>query len=280
MPPPLPTDFHGLAALQPALPWPRATAAIEPREGNLASAVSYAGFATNHFGDHLAVRNCSPLRNLRPRPVHNARELLSRTRDVRFAQNPCRARGSGKMSFPHTETTGPSGGTRPVRVSDWSGVVGCGRIAAEHFSCATSWMNIRCVQEFSQRVAERPVLVTSIENRSIGRCSKIASLMTDLAVPKLACAFGLAASRSAPLWAASRCGFGAAGGLERRVLDAPRAGLATPRKRCYLPRSFRILFGATTWRAGPPSLFGRWCATIKWICAARRSFLQDQPTSF
>src|SRR5204863_5502973 len=85
--------FARLAALKPAQPMPARPAAIRtPGEDDTLGRLLGAGIATNHFGEHLAIRNWFSTPEF-AEPACTTLELLSRTRDesvshkTRAAQN-------------------------------------------------------------------------------------------------------------------------------------------------------------------------------------------------
>src|SRR5258708_25761696 len=127
------------------------------------------------------------------------------------------------MAFPRHGNHRPRRRHRHVRVPDWSGVVGCRRIASRAILYARFCQEHSLLQELSQRVAERPVLVTFngksfdwplLENRF--------TMTRSIAVPKLAAHLDLLHPARA-LWKL-RLGSVRLVELERHVLDAPRLG--------------------------------------------------------
>src|SRR5438105_1043952 len=104
--------FSRLAALKPSRPMPARPAAIRtPGEEDTLSRLLGAGIATNHFGEHLAVRNWFSTPEYTD-PSSTTLELLSRTRDESLSRKTLAAlEDSEKWLFLDTETTGLAGGT-------------------------------------------------------------------------------------------------------------------------------------------------------------------------
>src|SRR2546425_7034727 len=104
--------FSRLAALKPSRPMPARSAAIRtPGEDDSLGRLLGAGVATNHFGEHLAVRNWfSTPEFTDPSPI--ALDLLSNHRDESLTRKTRAALDdSTKWLFLDTETTGLAGGT-------------------------------------------------------------------------------------------------------------------------------------------------------------------------
>src|SRR5260370_6146762 len=96
--------FARLAALKPTKPMPvRPTAIRAPGEEDLLGRLLGGGVATNHFGEHLAVRKRFSTPEFAD-PSSTTLELLSRTRDE-SAMRKTRAslQDSAKMLFLRTE---------------------------------------------------------------------------------------------------------------------------------------------------------------------------------
>src|SRR5713101_1237502 len=104
--------FSMLAALKPARPMPARPAAIRtPGEEDSLSRILGAGVATNHFGEHLAIRNWFSTPEFAG-PSSTTLELLSRTRDESLSRKTRAAlENPEKWLFLDTETTGLAGGT-------------------------------------------------------------------------------------------------------------------------------------------------------------------------
>jgi len=216
--------FSRLAALKPARPMqPRPAAIRTPSEEDVLGRLLGAGVATNHFGEHLAVRNWFSTPEFAD-PSSTTLELLSRTRDESVSRKTFTAlEDPGKWLFLDTETTGLAGGTGTyaflIGLAWWD----AGGLQVEQFFMRDFAEEHSLLQELSQRVAERPVLVTFngksfdwplLENRF--------TMTRSIAVPKLAAHLDLLHPARA-LWRL-RLGSVRLVELERRVLDAPRLG--------------------------------------------------------
>src|SRR6266478_1647620 len=216
--------FSRLAALKPARPMPARPAAIRtPGEEDVLGTLLGAGVATNHFGEHLAVRNWFSTPEFAD-PSSTTLELLSRTRDESVSRKTrATLENPEKWLFLDTETTGLAGGTGTyaflIGLAWWD----AGGLQAEQFFMRDFAEEHSVLQELSQRVAERPVLVTFngksfdwplLENRF--------TMTRSIAVPKLAAHLDLLHPARA-LWKL-RLGSVRLVELERRVLDAPRLG--------------------------------------------------------
>src|SRR5258708_19341973 len=107
-----PDNFGRLGALHPARPMPARPAAIRtPGEEDVLSRLLSAGVATNHFGEHLAVRNWFSTPEFAD-PSSTTLELLSRTRDESVSRKTRAAlENPEKWLFLDAETTGLAGGT-------------------------------------------------------------------------------------------------------------------------------------------------------------------------
>jgi uncharacterized protein YprB with RNaseH-like and TPR domain len=216
--------FSRLAALKPARPMPARPAAIRtPGEEDALGRLLGAGVATNHFGEHLAIRNWFSTPEF-TEPSSITLELLSRTRDESLSRKTRAAlENPEKWLFLDTETTGLAGGTGTyaflIGLAWWD----AGGLQAEQFFMRDFAEEHSLLQELSQRVAERPVLVTFngksfdwslLENRF--------TMTRSIAVPKLAAHLDLLHPARA-LWKL-RLGSVRLVELERYVLDAPRLG--------------------------------------------------------
>src|SRR6266436_1562259 len=216
--------FSMLAALKPARPMPARPAAIRtPGEEDTLSRILGAGVATNHFGEHLTIRNWFSTPEFAG-PSSTTLELLSRTRDESLSRKTRAAlQDSEKWLFLDTETTGLAGGTGTyaflIGVAWWD----AGGLQAEQFFMRDFAEEHSLLQELSQRVAERPVLVTFngksfdwplLENRF--------TMTRSIAVPKLAAHLDLLHPARA-LWKL-RLGSVRLVELERHVLDARTLG--------------------------------------------------------
>src|SRR5712692_966100 len=216
--------FSMLAALKPARPMPAHPAAIRtPGEEDTLSRILGAGVATNHFGEHLTIRNWFSTPEFGG-PSAVALDLLSRTRGEPLSGRAHTALADpSKWLFLDTETTGLAGGTGTyaflVGIAWWD----AGGLEVEQFFMRDFAEEHSLLYELSQRVAERPVLVTFngksfdwplLENRF--------TMTRSIAVPKLAAHLDLLHPARA-LWKL-RLGSVRLAELERHVLDAPRLG--------------------------------------------------------
>src|SRR6267154_76817 len=153
--------FSRLAALKPSQPMPARPAAIRPPdEEDALGRILGAGIATNHFGDHLAIRNWFSTPEV-AEPSDTTLELLSRTRDEsRSRKTRAALQDPEKWLFLDTETTGLAGGTGTyaflIGLAWWD----AGGLQVEQFFMRDFAEEHSLLQELSQRVAERPVLVT------------------------------------------------------------------------------------------------------------------------
>src|SRR6266852_4963319 len=216
--------FSMLAALKPARPMPARPAAIRtPGEEDTLSRILGAGVATNHFGEHLTIRNWFSTPEFAG-PSSTTLELLSRTRDESLSRKTRAAlQDSEKWLFLDTETTGLAGGTGTyaflIGVAWWD----AGGLQAEQFFMRDFSEEHSLLQELSQRVAERPVLVTFNGKSFDWPLLESRFTMTrSIAVPKLAAHLDLLHPARA-LWKL-RLGSVRLVELERHVLDAPRLG--------------------------------------------------------
>ena len=203
---------------------PTRPAAIRtPGEEDALGRLLGAGVATNHFGEHLAVRNWFSTPEF-VEPSSTTLELLSHTRDESVSRKTRSAlEDPEKWLFLDTETTGLAGGTGTyaflIGLAWWD----AGGLQVEQFLMRDFAEEHSLLQELSQRLAERPVLVTFngksfdwplLENRF--------TMTRSIAVPKLAAHLDLLHPARA-LWKL-RLGSVRLVELERQVLDAPRLG--------------------------------------------------------
>jgi uncharacterized protein YprB with RNaseH-like and TPR domain len=203
---------------------PERPAAIRtPGEEDTLGRLLGAGVATNHFGEHLAVRNWFSTPEF-AEPSCTTLELLSRTRDESVSRKTRAAlEDPEKWLFLDTETTGLAGGTGTyaflIGLAWWD----AGGLQVEQFLMRDFAEEHSLLQELSQRVAERPVLVTFngksfdwplLENRF--------TMTRSIAVPKLGAHLDLL-HPARTLWKL-RLGSVRLVELERHVLDAPRLG--------------------------------------------------------
>jgi uncharacterized protein len=216
--------FSRLAALKPARPIPAQSAAVRaPGEEDVLSRLLGAGIASNHFGEYLAIRNWFSTPEFAD-PSSTTLELLSRSRDESVSRKTRAALGDPeKWLFLDTETTGLAGGTGTyaflIGLAWWD----AGGLQVEQFFMRDFAEEHSLLQELSQRVAERPVLVTFngksfdwplLENRF--------TMTRSIAAPKPATHLDLLHPARA-LWKL-RLGSVRLMDLERWVLDAPLLG--------------------------------------------------------
>jgi uncharacterized protein YprB with RNaseH-like and TPR domain len=216
--------FSRLAALKPTRAIPARPAAIRtPDETDSLGRLLGADVARNHFGEHLAIRNWFSTPEFTD-PSSTTLELLSRTRDESLSRKTHAAlEDPEKWLFLDTETTGLAGGTGTyaflIGLAWWD----AGGLQIEQILMRDFAEEHSLLQELSQRVAERPVLVTFngksfdwplLENRF--------TMTRSIAVPKLLAHLDLLHPARA-LWKL-RLGSVRLVELERHVLDAPRLG--------------------------------------------------------
>src|SRR5438552_2759364 len=216
--------FARLAALKPAQPMPARPAAIRtPGEDDTLGRLLGAGIATNHFGEHLAIRNWFSTPEF-AEPSFTTLELLSHTRNESVSRKARAAlQDPGKWLFLDTETTGLAGGTGTyaflIGLAWWD----AGGLQVEQFFMRDFAEEHSLLQELSRRLKERPVLVTFngksfdwplLENRF--------TMTRSIAVPKLAAHLDLLHPARA-LWKL-RLGSVRLVELERHVLGMPRPG--------------------------------------------------------
>src|SRR5690349_8658730 len=216
--------FSRLSALKPVRQMPARPSAIRtPGEEDTLGRLLGAGVASNHFGEHLAVRNWFSTPEF-AEPASTTLELLSRTRDETLSRKTRAAlEDPDKWLFLDTETTGLAGGTGTyaflIGLAWWD----AGGLQVEQFFMRDFSEEHSLLQELSLRIAERPVLVTFngksfdwplLENRF--------TMTRSIAVPKLTAHLDLLHPARA-LWKL-RLGSVRLVELERHVLDAPRMG--------------------------------------------------------
>ncbi len=198
--------FSRLAALKPSQPMHGRPAAIRPPdEEDALGRILGAGIATNHFGDHLAIRNWFSTPEF-AEPSGTTLELLSRTRDESLSRKTRAAlQDPEKWLFLDTETTGLAGGTGTyaflIGLAWWD----AGGLQVEQF-----FMRDFAEEHSNGKSFDWPLL----ENRF--------TMTRSIAVPKLAAHLDLLHPARA-LWKL-RLGSVRLVELERHVLDAPRLG--------------------------------------------------------
>jgi len=216
--------FSRLSALKPTRSIAARPVAIRtPGEEDALGRLLGAGVATNHFGEHLAIRNWFSTPEF-AEPSPTTLELLSRTRDELVSRKTRAAlKDPEKWLFLDTETTGLAGGTGTyaflIGLAWWD----AGGLQVEQFFMRDFSEEHSLLQELSQRLSERPVLVTFngksfdwplLENRF--------TMTRSIGVPKLAAHLDLLHPARA-LWKL-RLGSVRLMELERHILDAPRLG--------------------------------------------------------
>ena len=216
--------FSRLAALKPtravtARPSPIRT----PGEDDALARILGAGVATNHFGEHLSVRNWFSTPEFTDLSSA-ALDLLSNHRDEPTARKTRAALDDpAKWLFLDTETTGLAGGTGTyaflVGLAWWD----AGGLQVEQFCMRDFTEEYSILHELSERLAARPVLVTFNGKSFDWPLLESRFIMTrSIPAPKLAAHLDLLHPARA-LWKL-RLGSVRLVELERHVLDAPRLG--------------------------------------------------------
>lgn len=216
--------FARLAALKPARTFPERPPDLRtPDENDPISRLLGGGIARNRYGDHLSIRNWfSTPEFTAPSPL--ALDLLSRTRDETISRRTRAALANpDKWLFLDTETTGLAGGTGTyaflVGLAWWD----AGGLQVEQMFLRDFSEEHSLLEELSDRLTERPVLVTFngktfdwplLENRF--------TMTRAIRVPPLAAHLDLLHPARA-LWK-FRVGSVRLVDLERHVLDTARLG--------------------------------------------------------
>jgi uncharacterized protein len=216
--------FSRLAALKPTRGTASRPAALRAPDGedSLARLLG-AAIATNHYGEHVSVRNWFSSPEFAA-PADLTLELLSRTRDATLSKRTRVALADPtKWLFLDTETTGLAGGTGTyaflVGLAWWDS----GGLQMEQLFMRDFAEEHSILHELAARLAERPVLVTFngksfdwplLENRF--------TMTRAISTPWLAAHLDLLHPARA-LWKL-RLGSVRLVELERHVLDAPRLG--------------------------------------------------------
>src|SRR5271169_368770 len=223
--------FSRLAALKPTRGSPaRATTRLadlrEPDETDPLSVMWGAGIARNHYGEHLAIRNWFSTPEF-AEPSAAALRLLAKAPSAKAGRytgkHANELNDPTKWLFLDTETTGLSGGTGTyaflVGLAWWD----AGGLQVEQLFLRDFCQEHSLLQELSDRLAERPVLVTFngktfdwplLENRF--------TMTRAIRVPRLAAHLDLLHPARA-LWKL-RLGSVRLADLERHVLEAERLG--------------------------------------------------------
>jgi uncharacterized protein YprB with RNaseH-like and TPR domain len=216
--------FSRLAALRPARSVPARPATLRtPNEDDALARLLGAGVATNHFGEHLSIRNWFSTPEF-SEPSSASLDLLSRTRDESVSRKTRAAlQDPEKWLFLDTETTGLAGGTGTyaflVGLAWWD----AGGLQVEQFLMRDFTEEYSLLHELSARVAERPVLVTFNGKSFDWPLLESRFTMTrSIAAPRLTAHLDLLHPARA-LWKL-RLGSVRLVELERHVLDAPRLG--------------------------------------------------------
>jgi len=216
--------FSRLAALRPARPSLQGPPALrEPEHDDAFARLIGAGVASNHFGEHLALRKWhSTPESFEPSAV--ALELLARTRNAELTHHTRAAlEDPAKWLFLDTETTGLAGGTGTYPFLVGVGWWDAGGLQVEQFFMRDFAEEHSLLHELAARLGERPVLLTFngksfdwplLENRF--------TMTRAIPAPKLAAHLDLLHPARA-LWKL-RLGSVRLIQLERHVLDAPRLG--------------------------------------------------------
>src|SRR5258708_3130611 len=216
--------FSRLAALKPARPRPSGAELLRaPHAEDSLSRLLGAGIATNHYGQHVLVRNWFSSPEF-AEISELSLELLSRNRDEALDRRTQAALADpAKWVFLDTETTGLAGGTGTyaflIGLAWWD----AGALQVEQFFMRDFGDEHAILHEVASRLAERPVLVTFngksfdwplLENRF--------TMTRSIPVPRLAAHLDLLHPARA-LWKL-RLGSVRLVELERHVLDAARLG--------------------------------------------------------
>ena len=216
--------YSRLAALRPARPGLSRPATLRaPNREDFLSQLLGAGIATNHYGEHICVRNWFSSPEF-AQPSDLALDLLSRSRDEVMTKRTRKAVADPeKWLFLDTETTGLSGGTGTyaflVGLAWWD----AGGLQVEQLFLRDFAEEHSILHEVARRLAERPVLVTFngktfdwplLENRF--------TMTRAIPVPRLAAHLDLVHPARA-LWR-PRLGSVRLVDLERYVLDPVRLG--------------------------------------------------------
>src|SRR6266403_254571 len=128
--------------------------------GNVLGTLLGAGVATNHFGEHLAVRNWFSTPEFAD-PSSTTLELLSRTRDESVSRKTrATLENPEKWLFLDTDTTGLAGGTGTyaflIGLAWWD----AGGLQVEQFFMRDLDEEHSLLLELSERMSKRSVLVT------------------------------------------------------------------------------------------------------------------------
>src|ERR1700730_15612290 len=153
--------FSRLSALKPTRSIATRPAVIRtPGEDDTLGRLLSAGVATNHFGEHLAIRNWFSTPEF-TEPAPTTLQLLSRTRDELVSRKTRAAlEDPEKWLFLDTETTGLAGGTGTyaflIGLAWWD----AGGLQIEQLFMRDFAEEHSVLCQLAARLAERPVLVT------------------------------------------------------------------------------------------------------------------------
>jgi uncharacterized protein len=216
--------FSRLAALKPARPVASRAAALRPpNEADGLLRLLGANVATNHYGEHISLRQWFSTPEF-SEPSNVTLELLSRTRDETLSKRTRAALADPeKWLFLDTETTGLAGGTGTyaflVGLAWWD----AGGLQTEQLFMRDFAEEHSVLHELAARLAERPVLVTFNGKSFDWPLLESRFTMTRaIPTPRLAAHLDLLHPARA-LWKL-RLGSVRLVELERHVLDAPRLG--------------------------------------------------------
>ena len=241
--------FARLAALRPArLVAPRQATLRAPDAQDSLSRLLGAGIATNHFGEHISVRNWYSTPEF-SEPSSNTLDLLSRSRDEAAARRTRAALADpAKWLFLDTETTGIAGGTGTyaflIGIAWWDS----GGLQVQQFIMRDFTEEHSILHALAARVTERPVLITFngktfdwplLENRF--------TMTRAIRTPRLAAHLDLLHPARA-LWR-FRLGAVRLVDLEREVLDPFRLGWS---RQDDVPTNLIPQFYFDYLRGGPP----------------------------
>src|ERR1700682_3248724 len=222
--PGLAEKYSRLAALRPARQGLSRPATLRaPNREDFLSQLLGAGIATNHYGEHICVRNWFSSPEF-AQPSDLALDLLSHSRDEAMTKRMRKAVADPeKWLFLDTETTGLSGGTGTyaflVGVAWWD----AGGLQVEQLFLRDFAEEHSILHEVARRLAERPVLVSFNGKTFDWPLLETRFTMTRaIAVPRLAAHLDLV-HPARTLWR-PRLGSVRLVDLERYVLDPVRLG--------------------------------------------------------
>src|SRR5258708_9336309 len=152
--------FSRLAALKPTRPIPARPAAIRtPDEADSLGRLIGAGVGTNHFGEHLSIRNWFSTPETTD-PSSTTLALLSRTRDESLSGKTRAAlEDPSKWLFLDTETTGLAGGTGTYAFLVGLAWLDAGALQVEQFFMRDFGEEHALLQQVAARIDDRPVLL-------------------------------------------------------------------------------------------------------------------------